>query len=98
MRFMNSAIGMGGSVHQGDGEGPLSAKLAALWRPYIETCIEAFGAGRCMFESNFPPDAASCSYRTLWNAFKRITAQYSATERSELFSGTARRVFRLGAA
>jgi hypothetical protein len=25
--------------------------LATAWRPYIETCIEAFGADRSMFES-----------------------------------------------
>src|SRR3569623_152736 len=33
-----------------------SEELAAAWRPYIETCIEAFGPKRAMFESNFPPD------------------------------------------
>ena len=30
------------------------------WRPEIEPCIEAFGAERCMFESNFPVDRGSC--------------------------------------
>ena len=35
---------------------PSSEQAAAAWRPYMETCIEAFGPGRCMFESNFPPD------------------------------------------
>src|SRR5215471_5241509 len=35
---------------------PTSEQLATAWRPYIETCIEALGAERCMFESNFPPD------------------------------------------
>ena len=34
----------------------------------------AFGPARCMFESNFPVDKASCSYRVLWNSFKRIAA------------------------
>ena len=27
-----------------------------------------------MFESNFPVDKAMVSYRTLWNAFKRIAS------------------------
>ena len=31
-----------------------STELAAYWRPYMTTCIERFGADRCMFESNFP--------------------------------------------
>lgn len=72
-----------------------SAELAAQWRPYIDECIDAFGARRCMFESNFPVDLGSCSYATLWNAFKRIAAGRSAAERSELFSGTATRFYRL---
>lgn len=72
-----------------------SAQLAGEWRPYIETCIEAFGANRCMFESNFPVDMGSCSYPVLWNAFKILSKQYSADERTALFSGTAQRVYRL---
>ena len=72
-----------------------SEQLAAEWGPYIETCIEAFGPERCMFESNFPVDMGACSYATLWNAFKRIAAGYSATEKTALFSGTATKTYRL---
>jgi predicted TIM-barrel fold metal-dependent hydrolase len=74
---------------------PSSEELAAAWRQYVEPCIEAFGANRCMFESNFPPDKQSCGYTELWNAFKRITAGASATEKTALYSGTAARVYRL---
>jgi len=72
-----------------------SAELAEAWRPYIEFCIEAFGAGRCMFESNFPVDKASCGYRTLWNAFKRIASHASEAEQDALFQSTARRIYDL---
>ena len=72
-----------------------SAQLAAEWKPYIETCIEAFGPERCMFESNFPVDLGSCTYDVLWNAFKRIAADYSADEKTALFSGAATRFYRL---
>jgi predicted TIM-barrel fold metal-dependent hydrolase len=75
---------------------PSSAELAAAWRPYIEACIEAFGPDRCMFESNFPVDKQSCSYATLWNAFKRIAAPYPAREKAAMFFGTANRIYRLG--
>ena len=51
-----------------------SEDLAAMWRPYLETCIEAFGPDRAMFESNFPVDKGSFSYATCWNAFKRLAA------------------------
>ena len=74
---------------------PTSETLAAYWRPYIEPCIEAFGAQRCTFESNFPVDKMGIGYRALWNAFKRIAAGASAEEKVALFSGTARRVYRL---
>ncbi|WP_332772138.1 amidohydrolase family protein [Phenylobacterium sp.] len=72
-----------------------SEALAAEWKPYIETCIEAFGAERCMFESNFPVDIGSCDYDVLWNAFKALARGCSADEKTALFSGTAARIYRL---
>lgn len=72
-----------------------SEELANAWRPYVETCIEAFGAERCMFESNFPVDKGMCSYNVLWNAFKRLTYGCTTGERDSLFYGTASRFYRL---
>jgi predicted TIM-barrel fold metal-dependent hydrolase len=74
---------------------PSSEELAAAWRPYVETCIEAFGPDRAMFESNFPPDKGQCSYQVIFNAFKRIAASCSDTEKDALFSQTAIDVYRL---
>jgi L-fuconolactonase len=74
---------------------PSSTELADAWRPHVETCIELFGPARCMFESNFPPDKCGVSARVLWNAFKRLAADYSAGERADLFAGTAVRAYRL---
>ncbi|MGE4239304.1 amidohydrolase family protein [Ramlibacter sp.] len=74
---------------------PTSVELAEAWKPYVETCIEAFGASRCMFESNFPPDRATCSYGVLWNAFKRMAAGASTEEKAALFAGTAQRFYGL---
>jgi L-fuconolactonase len=85
----------GFDVHAGELP-PSSEELATLWRPYIETCIEAFGPARSMFESNFPVDKGSGSYQMFWNAFKRIAAGCSADEKTALFSGTASRFYRLG--
>ena len=72
-----------------------SEQLAAEWKPYVETCIEAFGVERCMFESNFPVDIGSCTYDVLWNAFKVLARGCSPTEKTALFSGTATKVYRL---
>jgi predicted TIM-barrel fold metal-dependent hydrolase len=46
-----------------------------------------------MFESNFPVDRVSLSYRTLWNGLKRIAAPYSEAEKELMFRGTAARVY-----
>jgi L-fuconolactonase len=75
---------------------PSSEELATAWRPYIETCIAAFGPERAMFESNFPVDKGSFSYHVLWNAFKRIAAGCSAAQKAALFAGTATKFYRLG--
>jgi L-fuconolactonase len=72
-----------------------SAELAQEWRPYVETCIDAFGPDRCMFESNFPPDSAVGSYRVVWNAFKRLVVGASDEEKAALFGRTAIRTYRL---
>ena len=74
---------------------PSSSELAQTLRPYIEHCIDSFGVERCMFESNFPVEKTSNSYVSLWNAFKRITENYSTAERAALFHDTAARVYRI---
>ena len=74
---------------------PGSAELAEAMRPYFEFCIEKFGAGRCMFESNFPVDRVSYSYVSVWNAFKIMSRGYSDAERAALFHDTAAQVYRL---
>jgi L-fuconolactonase len=74
---------------------PLSStQLAEEWRPYVETAIEAFGAHRCMWESNVPTDASG-HFATVCNAFKRIVSRCSLDERQAVFAGTAARIYRL---
>jgi predicted TIM-barrel fold metal-dependent hydrolase len=79
------------------GRPPGSQALAEATRRYYDFTIEKFGPQRCMFESNFPVDKASCSYTVLWNTFKRLAAGYSAAEKAALFHDTAARVYRLTA-
>jgi L-fuconolactonase len=104
-RHQNVSIKIGGLGQAINGLGlnerpepPSSDVLATMWRPYVETCIEAFGASRSMFESNFPVDKASYSYPVFWNACKMLTRGLSVAERSDLFAGTAARFYRLPAA
>lgn len=72
-----------------------STELVALWRPYLQTCVESFGTARCMFESNFPVDKGGVGYRVLWNAFKRFALGATPSEKADLFSRTAARAYRL---
>jgi predicted TIM-barrel fold metal-dependent hydrolase len=76
-------------------EPPSSEMVANAMRPFVETCIEAFGTRRSMFESNFPPDKEGFSYPVYWNACKLLTRGASGTERADLFAGTATRLYRL---
>ena len=67
-----------------------------LGGPMSTPAFENFGANRCMFESNFPVDKGACSYPVLFNAFKRLASGASASEKADLFAGTASRFYRLG--
>ena len=72
-----------------------SDELANQMAPLLHYCIEQFGPNRCMFESNFPVDKVSYSYNVMYNAFKRLSAAYSPTERAAMFHDTAVRVYRV---
>jgi predicted TIM-barrel fold metal-dependent hydrolase len=74
---------------------PSSEELAQVLKPYFDNCIDKFAPERCMLESNFPVEKTSNHYANLWNAFKRLTALYSASERAALFHDTAVRVYRI---
>jgi L-fuconolactonase len=101
-RCPNVSLKLGGMMmrlaaydYRSEPKPPTSAELAALWGPYFETGIELFGPSRCLFESNFPVDKMGIGWAALWNAFKRIVAGASASEKQAMFVGTARRVYRL---
>ena len=72
-----------------------SDEIISEWAAPIRHLIEQFGPSRCMFESNFPVDKVSFSYRSMWNAYKRMTADLPVADRNELFAGTAERVYRV---
>jgi len=87
------AMSFAGMPDHGPEAGLSSETLAAMWRPYIETCIEAFGPERGMFESNYPVDKWGASYAVLWNAFKHLTVGASADEKRALYAGTAAKFY-----
>jgi predicted TIM-barrel fold metal-dependent hydrolase len=72
-----------------------SEELAESMAPYMNYCIEQFGPERSMFESNFPVDKVSFSYNVMYNAFKRLSKDYTVTERASMFHDTAARVYKI---
>lgn len=74
---------------------PTSDEFVAAQERYYRHTIECFGPDRCMFESNFPVDRWSLSYRVLWNGLKKMVRDFSPAERDAMFFETATRVYRL---
>ena len=74
---------------------PTSDEFVEAQARYYHHTIECFGAERCMFESNFPVDRFSISYRVMWNGMKKIASEYSEPEQTAMFSGTAAKVYGL---
>jgi len=101
-RFPNVMVKLGGLGMEHAGFGwherptpPSSDELAAAMRPYVRHAIDAFGTSRCMFEANFPVDKISYSYRTLWNAYKKLVSDFSTDERRAMLCDNAARIYRL---
>tara|TARA_A100001037_G_scaffold303378_1_gene337219 strand:- start:57 stop:1058 length:1002 start_codon:yes stop_codon:yes gene_type:complete len=74
---------------------PDSDAIVRATGAYYRQVIDCFSPDRCMFESNFAVDKQSTSYHVLWNAFKKMTSDFSPDEKYDLFYGTAARVYRL---
>ena len=72
-----------------------SDELAHDMEPFINYCIDKFGTTRSMCESNFPVDKVSFSYHVMYNAFKKLSVNYSDAERADMFCKNAKRVYAL---
>ena len=64
-------------------------------RPWVSTCIEAFGTDRAFFGSNFPVDGLFSSYGDLVGAFRSLIADFSPAEQRAMLSENAERIFRI---
>ena len=74
---------------------PSSIELSDTWKPWIYETLNMFGVDKCMFESNFPVDKGSCSYGSLWNAFKIIANEMSEDEKNKLFYENAAKTYKI---
>ncbi len=66
-----------------------------LWEPVVHETLAMFGAERCMFGSNYPIEKLWTTYDRIVAVMQACCAPLSAAERSLVFGGTARRIYRL---
>jgi predicted TIM-barrel fold metal-dependent hydrolase len=74
---------------------PGSVEIAEAWKPWVDYCVDAFGANRCMYGSNFPVDKGSYGLKIGINALKRLVSGASSEERDDIFWRSAKRFYRL---
>ena len=65
-------------------------------RPFVEHAIECFGWERVMFGSDWPVCTLSATLKKWVETLALLTLKASETERKQLFSENARRIYRLG--
>ncbi len=78
--------GLGTFIHRND-----EAHIARI----VGDTVALFGAGRCLFGSNFPIEKLWTSYGALVEAYRRAIASLPPEEQAAILGGTASRVYRL---
>jgi predicted TIM-barrel fold metal-dependent hydrolase len=78
--------GLGTFIHRND-----PAHIAEI----VTDTVAIFGAGRCLFGSNFPIEKLWTSYRDLVGAFRAAAERLQPGQREAIFNTTATRVYRL---
>lgn len=68
---------------------------AASNAPVVDGIVEAFGASRVLFASNFPVDSLTATYAEIWDGFVELSSSWSASEQLAAFAGNAVRIYRL---
>jgi predicted TIM-barrel fold metal-dependent hydrolase len=64
-------------------------------RPWVLSCIEAFGTSRVVFGTNWPVDRMYSSYPDVVSAYRTILGGFSSSEQLAMLSGNAERLFRI---
>ncbi|MFY8115199.1 MAG: amidohydrolase family protein [Rhabdaerophilum sp.] len=61
----------------------------------LRETVALFGAGRCLFGSNFPIEKLWATYADLVAAHRAAAASLPEADRAQIFAGTARRTYKL---
>ena len=76
---------LSGMVTEADWENWKTADL----KPYVETALEAFGAERCMFGSDWPVSDLAATYQQVFDALTDCIGGVSESERGQILGQTA---------
>ncbi len=68
---------------------------ATSLRPYLDTAMEAFGAGRLLAGSDWPVCLVACEYARWWKVLRDYFGDFSRVERAGIFGGNAMDVYRI---
>lgn len=82
---------LSGMVTEADHAGWTEADL----KPYIETALEAFGAKRLMFGSDWPVCLLAAGYRRWVDVVAKATAGLTQNEKDRFWGGTAAEAYKL---
>lgn len=64
-------------------------------RPWVETCLEAFGPSRIVLGSNWPIDRLYSSYDVIMDFYRDYMSEFPMDDQEKMLSGNARRLYRL---
>jgi L-fuconolactonase len=67
----------------------------AVLQPYTEHVLNAFGADRVMWGSDWPVSRLRCSYPDWHAQAMRLTGHLGATAQKAVFGGTARQFYKI---
>ena len=63
--------------------------------PYVRAALEAFGAERCMYGSDWPVCELACSHQQTYDALVKALGPITPSEHAAIFGGTAARFYGL---
>lgn len=64
-------------------------------RPWVMTCVEAFGPDRIVLGSNWPIDRLYSSYDVIMDLYREYVGGYTVDEQAKMLAGNARSLYRL---
>ena len=67
----------------------------ALWQPVVKETLAMFGAGRCLYGSNYPIEKLWTTYDRIIAVMRECTSDLNAHDRRAVFHDNAQRVYRL---